>query len=55
MAIPRTGRIKPRDEGAYYHIMNRIVGEPGNYPFGDVERETVISLRKNRTIDLTES
>ena len=40
----RTARIKPVGAGVYYHIMNRIAGEPGYYPFDDVAREKMVSL-----------
>jgi len=32
--------------GIYYHLMNRIAGEPGEYPFGDTEKEMLIRLLK---------
>lgn len=47
--MPRKGRIKPRDEETYYHVMNRVCGEPGHYPFGDVEKAKFISMLKKWT------
>jgi len=28
----------------YYHLMNRVAGEPGEYPLGDVEKERLLQL-----------
>jgi REP element-mobilizing transposase RayT len=28
----------------YYHLMNRVAGEPGYYPFGDAEKEKQFRL-----------
>ena len=45
----RIARLKPQDadrHGTYYHMMNRIAGLPGEFPFGDVEREMFIRLLK---------
>jgi REP element-mobilizing transposase RayT len=28
----------------YYHLMNRVAGEPGYFPFGDVEKEKLFRL-----------
>ena len=44
--MPRTRRIKPNDVGVYYHLMNRVAGEPGEYPFGDAEKEMLVRLLK---------
>ncbi|OPZ25377.1 MAG: Transposase IS200 like protein [Lentisphaerae bacterium ADurb.BinA184] len=44
--MPRCARIKPDDTGTYYHLANRIAGMPGELPFGDVEKEKMISLIK---------
>lgn len=44
--MPRAARIKPEGIGTYYHCMNRVVGEEGDFPFGDVEKETFIGLIK---------
>jgi len=44
--MPRHARIKPRDTGTYYHVTNRIAGVPGEFPFGDVEKQKLISLLK---------
>jgi hypothetical protein len=46
--MPRTARIKPADKGMYYHLCNRIAGEPGYYPFGDVEKNQLVSLIKEQ-------
>jgi hypothetical protein len=47
--MPRTARIKPDDVGTYYHCTNRVVGEEGDFPFGDVEKETFIRLIREAT------
>ena len=39
----RIARVKPKT-GTYYHIINRVAGEPGWYPFGDVERQKFVDL-----------
>jgi hypothetical protein len=39
----RTARVKP-ETGTYYHLVNRVAGEPGWFPFGDVERQKFIDL-----------
>jgi hypothetical protein len=44
--MPRYARIKPDDMGMYYHLTNRISGIPGEYPFGDAEKEELINLVK---------
>ena len=44
--MPRKGRIKPDDVGTYFHLMNRVAGAEGYYPFGDVEKTKFISLLK---------
>ncbi len=40
----RTARIRYDRERCYYHAMNRVAGEPGHYPFGDVEKEHMFRL-----------
>jgi len=40
----RCPRIRYDREDCYYHLMNRIAGEPGQYPFGPVEKETFFRL-----------
>ena len=45
--MPRCARIKPDDMGTYYHLTNRIAGIPGEYPFGDVEKEKMVALVKD--------
>lgn len=40
----RTPRIRSQQVGMYYHIVNRIAGEPGVVPFGDVARERMVEL-----------
>ena len=45
----RTARLKPAGadpHGTYYHLLNRIAGVPGEFPFGDVEKEMFIRLLK---------
>lgn len=45
----RTARFKPAGadpHGTYYHLVNRIAGLPGEFPFGDVEKEMFIRLIK---------
>ncbi len=44
--MPRVARIRPADTDAYYHITNRVVGMPGDFPFDDVEKQKFISLTK---------
>jgi hypothetical protein len=34
----RCRRIRYDREDCYYHLMNRIAGEPGEFPFGKVEK-----------------
>ena len=43
--MPRSSRIKPLT-GTYYHITNRIAGMPGEFPFGDVEKQKLVDLIK---------
>jgi hypothetical protein len=40
----RCRRIRYDREDCYYHLMNRIAGEPGEFPFGKVEKETFLRL-----------
>lgn len=43
----RTARLKPAGadpHGTYYHLINRLAGLPGEFPFGEVERERFIWL-----------
>ena len=40
----RGSRLRYDKERCYYHLMNRVAGEPGVYPFGDAEREKLIQL-----------
>jgi hypothetical protein len=40
----RMARIRYDREMCYYHLMNRVAGEPGYYPFGDVEKEKLFRL-----------
>jgi hypothetical protein len=45
----RIARLKPADadpHGTYYHLLNRIAGIPGEFPFADVEKEMFIRLMK---------
>ena len=40
----RKARQKVKDEGCYYHLMSRVSGCPGDYPFGDVEKEQAFKI-----------
>jgi putative transposase len=40
----RTARVRYDREMCYYHLMNRVAGEAGYYPFGDVEKEKLFGL-----------
>lgn len=40
----RKARFKPTGRPAFYHLYNRVAGEPGFYPFGRAEKEKFISL-----------
>ena len=40
----RVARVRYDREMCYYHLMNRVAGEPGYYPFGDVEKEKLFGL-----------
>jgi len=45
----RSARFKPVGAdlpGTYYHLLNRIAGVPGEFHFGDVEKEMFIRLLK---------
>lgn len=47
----RIARLKPVAadtpvRGTYYHLVNRIAGFPGDYPFEDVEKEQFLRLMK---------
>ena len=35
----RGSRLRYDKERCYYHLMNRVAGEPGVYPFGDLGEE----------------
>jgi len=41
-----TTALRPRydREMCDYHLMNRVAGEPGEYPLGDVEKEKLLQL-----------
>ena len=39
-----TSRARYDREMCYYHLMNRVAGEPGEYPLGDVEKEKLLQL-----------
>ena len=43
MIIIRKTRQKVKGESCYYHLMSRISGSPGDFPFGDVEKESSVS------------
>ena len=43
----RQSRIKPKNGDYYVHICNRIAGMPGEYPFGDVEKEMFVRLMED--------
>ena len=40
----RMARVRYDRERCYYHLMNRVAGEAGFYPFGDVEKERLCQL-----------
>ena len=40
----RTARLRYDREVCYYHLLNRVAGEPDYFPFGDVEKEKLIRL-----------
>jgi len=40
----RMARIRYDREMCYYHLMNRVAGEAGYFPFGDVEKEKLFQL-----------
>jgi REP element-mobilizing transposase RayT len=46
----RIARLKPADTsangpaGTYYHLINRIAGQPGDLPFGDQEKEKLLRM-----------
>ena len=40
----RGSRLRYDKERCYYHLMNRVAGEPGVYPFGDAEKEKLFQL-----------
>ncbi|MBT3374452.1 MAG: hypothetical protein HN742_19085 [Lentisphaerae bacterium] len=40
----RGARIRYDRERCYYHLMNRVAGEPDYLPFGDVEKEHFLQL-----------
>ena len=40
----RMARVRYDREMSYYHLMNRIAGEAGHYPFGPVEKEKLFQL-----------
>ena len=46
----RDSRHKPLDadpgRGTYYHLINRTAGSPGDFPFGDLEKEQLLRLLK---------
>jgi len=40
----RMARVRYDREMCYSHLMNRVAGEAGFYPFGDVEKERLFQL-----------
>jgi len=38
----RVARAKVRGKGAYYHVVNRVAGNSGWLPFGEVEKERLV-------------
>ena len=40
----RGARIRYDRETCYYHLLNRVAGEPDYFPFGDVEKERFFQL-----------
>jgi REP element-mobilizing transposase RayT len=44
MMIMRMNRIKADHTGTYYHLYNRVAGDPKYKPFGDAEKEQFVRL-----------
>ncbi|MFH0879269.1 MAG: hypothetical protein V2A34_06115, partial [Lentisphaerota bacterium] len=42
----RQPRLKPDYQDTWHHAYNRIVGYPGDFPFGPVEKEKFIHILK---------
>ena len=42
----RTSRFRCDDNGMYYHLLNRVAGDAGYFPFGDLEKTYMINLLK---------
>ena len=40
-------RMKITDQGCYYHLMNRITGQKGRFPFDDADKEYGFRLLQN--------
>ena len=41
----RTARIRlDQYDATYYHLINRVAGDPKYFPFGDVEKEYMFKL-----------
>ena len=40
----RGPRVRYDKEMSYYHLMNRVAGEVGHYPFGDIEKEKLFQI-----------
>jgi len=40
----RAARIRYDREMCYYHLLNRVAGEPDYFPFGDMEKERFFQL-----------
>ena len=40
----RGPRVRYDKEMSYYHLMNRVAGETGDYPFGDIEKERLFQI-----------
>lgn len=46
----RTARIRYDDGRCYYHVMNRVAGYEGQYPFGDAEKEKMFRLAERLSV-----
>jgi putative transposase len=40
----RKPRLKLKSQSCYYHLTSRICGSPGDFPFGDIEKEKFFSI-----------
>ena len=42
----RYPRLKPAGRDVFYHVYNRVAGDPGARPFGDMEKEHFVGLMR---------